>query len=72
MERLALEHGPQKMEKRIKPITRYPLRYRSDRASEKIEAGQYLKEGERLHVIKQRGKWVRNRFLSFPFRKRTV
>ena len=40
--------------------------------SGKNEADRFQKENERLHVGKERKKWVRNPFLSVPFRKRTI
>ena len=33
---------------------------------------RFQKGAERLHVGKERKKWVRNQFLSVPFRKRTI
>ena len=41
------------------------------RLDRKNEAERFQKEGERLHVEKRK-KWVPNRFLSVPFRKRTI
>ena len=38
----------------------------------KNDADRFQKEDERLHVGKERKKWVRNRYLSVPIRKRTI
>ena len=35
-------------------------------------AYRFQKEGKRLHVLKERKKWVRNRFSPVPFRKRNI
>ena len=47
-----LEHGPQNIEERVKPLTRCVFDTGIDRAGEKNETDQYRKEGERLHVRK--------------------
>ena len=44
------------------------------RLDRKNEAERFRKEGEQLHVAKKKKekKWVPNRFLSVPFRKRAI
>ena len=54
------EHGPQKTEEGAKLFTHCIFDDRTDRASEITEADQYLKEGECLHIRKEREKWVQN------------